>query len=60
MNHHYRIYSDSFWNALGHGMNEEEAVQYAAAKVAAYDKYRRHVAPPARQDYRTVLPCNWQ
>lgn len=40
-NRRYTVWSDAFWNALGHGMSEAEAERHAAAKVAAFDLQQR-------------------
>lgn len=39
-NRRYTIWSDAFWNGLGHGLSEQEAERHASAKAAAYDMAR--------------------
>lgn len=39
-NNRYTVWSDAFWNGLGHGLSEQEAERHAAAKVATFDKAR--------------------
>ena len=51
---HYTVWSDAFWNSIGHGMSEQEAEKHAAEKAAAFDKAqasRRRDAAQRAQDH---------
>ena len=61
MLNHYQVWSDAFWNALGHGMSEAEAERHAGDKLAAFDKAqasrRRPVLAPEGQQNPTPNEC---
>lgn len=58
MLNHYTVWSDAFWNALGHGMTEQEAEKHAGEKAAAFDKAQdsRRRTVPAPDGQRDPSP----